>query len=219
MTTLLDYLDHLKRNHEPDCRGPDLRRYAQYYSFMQGLLYIFCFRWADLIDEDASSSRVDRDDPTSYIGADLTWMSGLKERLQVHIYRNKLNPLKVLSPVIVQEFARLCHHLNLLYIYPLIEQNKSIQLAHFNSYSTGGASRDTGIDMTREQWRYLEPYFPFDPYQLPNSRGLLGLEDTYLAWRSISGLNHDEDSDGDGADDEENEEDEIEEDTATDDGN
>ena len=62
-STLLNYLDHFQRSHEKECRGPDIRRYAQYYAFMQGLLYIFCFRWADFIDEEKSSSRIDRDDP------------------------------------------------------------------------------------------------------------------------------------------------------------
>ncbi|KAH8890885.1 RNA polymerase I-specific transcription initiation factor RRN3 [Thozetella sp. PMI_491] len=217
-TTLLNYLDHLKKGHEKECRGPDLRRYAQYYSFMQGLLYIFCFRWADFIDEE-TSSRIDRDDFASYLGADLSWMAGLKERLQMHIYRNKLNPLKVLSPAIVQEFARICHHLNLMYIYPLLEQNKSIQLAQFSSYSTGGASRDTGIDLADEQWHHLEPYFPFDPYQLPASRRLLDLETTYMTWRSIPGLDKDEDEDESEVEADEDDEDDMEEDTATDDGN
>ena len=218
-STLLNYLDHFQRSHEKECRGPDIRRYAQYYAFMQGLLYIFCFRWADFIDEEKSSSRIDRDDPTSYLGADLRWMQGFKERLQVHIYSSKLNALKVLSPVIVQEFAKLCHHLGLMYIYPRIESNKSIQLAQFNSYSNGGASRDTGIDMADEKWHHLEPFFPFDPYQLPASRRLLGLEDTYLAWRSIPGTSREddeEDSDEDLEDGDDDDQD-IEEDTATDD--
>src|ERR1700761_2236244 len=158
-STLLDYLDHFREGHEKECRGPDNRRYSQDYSFMQGLLCIFCFRWPDLTGEGA---RIDRDDPASYAGVELQWMPGLKRRLQTHIYGSKLNALKVLSPVIVQEFARLCHHLGLLYIYPRIEANKSVQLAHFTSgsYATGAALRDTGFDAHDERWTHLEPYFP-----------------------------------------------------------
>ncbi len=73
--------------------------------------------------------------------------------------------------------------------------------------------------MADEKWHYLEPFFPFDPYQLPASRRMLALEDTYLAWRSIPGLSREDDedeSDGD-ADDCDDDDQDIEEDTATDD--
>ncbi|KAL9120406.1 MAG: hypothetical protein Q9187_003041, partial [Circinaria calcarea] len=41
-------LSLLRADHEPTCRGPDLRRYSNYYSLVQALLYIFCFRWREL---------------------------------------------------------------------------------------------------------------------------------------------------------------------------
>jgi len=37
--TFLDYIDHLRASHS-SCRGPDVRRYGQYYAYFQGLLYV-----------------------------------------------------------------------------------------------------------------------------------------------------------------------------------
>jgi RNA polymerase I-specific transcription initiation factor RRN3 len=225
-STLLNYMDYHRHNYEPECRGPDLRRYTQYYMNVQALLYLFCFRWRDLIEE-SSTSHVDYDDPASYIGQAHDWMIGLKTGLTNNIF-SKLNPLKVCSPGIVAEFAKLAHHLGLMYIYPRLESNKRIQLSQFvGAYSTGGALRDTGYDPQDEKWTHLDPYFPFDPYQLPISRRWLEESETYVPWTSIPGLNgvdeDDDKSDADGSeagDDDERDdgdEDELEEDTATDD--
>jgi RNA polymerase I-specific transcription initiation factor RRN3 len=217
---LLNYMDYHRTNYEPDCQGPDIRRYTQFYALTQGLLYLFCFRWRDLVNLESSSRRIDRDDAASFLGQDLEWMDGLKTRLQANIY-SKLNPLKICSPVIVQEFAKLSHHLGLMYIYPRIESNKSIILSQFVSggYSTGGALRDTGFDPQDEKWTQLDPYFPFDPYQLPGQfRHRLDEDQIYVPWSSIPGLNRDDedDSDASGLEDGDEEDEDIEEDTATD---
>lgn len=218
-TTLLNYMNYHRHNYEPECRGPDLRRYTQYYMNVQALLYLFCFRWRDLII-DSETSRVDYDDPASYLGQDHDWMLGLKQGLTNNIF-SKLNPLKVCSPGIVAEFAKLAHHLGLMYIYPRLESNKRIQLSQFvGAYSTGGALRDTGYDPQDEKWTHLDPYFPFDPYQLPISRRWLEESETYVPWTSIPGLNgvdEEEEDDDERSEAGDVEDEEDEEDTATDD--
>ncbi|KAB5536570.1 RNA polymerase I-specific transcription initiation factor RRN3-domain-containing protein [Coniochaeta sp. 2T2.1] len=207
--TLLNYMDYHRHNYEPECRGPDLRRYTQYYMNFQALLYLFCFRWRDLINLENSSPRIDPEDPTSYLGQDLDWMMGLKSGLQNNIF-SKLNPLKVCSPGIVAEFAKLSRVLNLMYIYPRLEANKRIQLSQFvGAYSTGGALRDTGYDPQDEKWTHLDPYFPFDPYQLPISRRRLEESETYLPWTSILDVAEEEEDDDD---DDESDEEEVDED-------
>ncbi|KAL2015334.1 hypothetical protein VTK56DRAFT_5796 [Thermocarpiscus australiensis] len=223
--TFLDYIDHYRATHT-NCRGPDVRRYSQYYAYFQGLLYIFCFRWRDLIDRDLVPPSLDWDDPASFIGQDLPWMTGLRSRLQANI-ASKLNPLKCCSPVIIDEFARLSHHLRLIYIYPQIEKNKSVHLSQFftGSYATGGALRDTGFEYDDEKWTHLEACFPFDPFQLPVARRWLDLQNNYVAWQPMAVL--DREDEGDEEEEEEEEEDEEEddehrsfqEDTATDDEN
>ncbi|KAK5663302.1 hypothetical protein OQA88_3730 [Cercophora sp. LCS_1] len=218
--TFLNYIDHYRMSHSA-AKGPDVRRYGQYYAYFQGLLYIFCFRWRDLIDRDLAPASIGWDDQASFIGHDLPWMPFLKQRLQVNIAA-KLNPLKCCSPLIVDEFARLAHHLGLIYIYPRIEENKNIQLSQFftGSYATGGALRDTGFEHDTEKWTHLEPTFPFDPYQLPISRRWLDLENTYVAWKPFVLLDREDETDAEslmGGDTDTEDNVSVQEDTATDD--
>lgn len=181
------------------CRGPDLRRYQELYSWVQALLYIFCFRWRDLID-GYPTDLVDPDDPSSYVGKDLEWMSGLRTSLSNIIY-SKLNPLMVCSPPIVAEYAKLAHTLQFMYVFPRIESNKSMHLSQFASgrYGHGDALReDAGYTVDDEKWLQLEGNFPFDPYNLPASKRWL--EGDYVSWTPITG-GDDSSSDSDDSDD------------------
>ncbi|ATY62787.1 RNA polymerase I specific transcription initiation factor RRN3, putative [Cordyceps militaris CM01] len=208
---LLHHLGQYRRKYEPLCRGPDLKRFHPYYSLVQATLYIFCFRWQDLVV--AAPDAVDADDAASYIGQDLEWIGSTRKDLSVHIF-GKLNPLKVCAPVIVEEFARLAHRLNFMYVYPLVESNKRVRLTQFLSatYATGGALRDAGHEGQGESFHQLDSYFPFDPYQLPVSKRWL--DNDYIHWKSVPGLNADEDSDD--SDDMDDEDDVLEDATATD---
>ncbi|KAG5967105.1 hypothetical protein E4U58_002305 [Claviceps cyperi] len=217
-TLLLHHLEQYRKKYEPVCRGPDLKRFHLYYSLVQATLYIFCFRWQDLVV--SAPETVDPDDAVSYIGQELQWVGTCKQDLWVQIL-GKLNPLKVCAPVIVEEFTKLAHRLNFMYVYPLVESNKRVRLTQFlsSTYSTGGALRDAGYEAQSESSHQLDPYFPFDPYQLPVSkRWLIG---DYVHWKSIPGLNdEDEADDSDGREEVDGiEEDELEEEgTATDSG-
>ena len=212
---LIHHLGEYRQRYEPICRGPDLKRFHPYYSLVQAVLYIFCFRWQDLVV--SSPELVDPEDPASYIGQDLEWVGSSKRDLSTHIF-GKLNPLKICAPVIVEEFAKLAHRLNFLYVYPLIENNKRIRLTQFltSTYSNGGALRDAGFEAQDEAYHQLDPYFPFDPYQLPVSKRWL--EGDYVHWKGVPGLNEDESEDDSDSDNdlEDEGEDGIEEQTATD---
>ncbi|TEY42732.1 hypothetical protein BOTCAL_0385g00100 [Botryotinia calthae] len=206
-------LDHIRMENELTCRGPDLKKYGTFYAMTQALLYIFCFRWRDLID---SSEAFDDEDPTSFIGQDLVWTPGIKETLSRAIY-SKLNPLKICSPPIVSEFAKIAHHLRFIYVYPLLETNKRIRLSQFSSAAGNGALRDSGNGASNDSWHQLDAYFPFDPYQLPVSKKWI--EDDYVQWQGIPGLNKEESDDDSSGDEEEDEDDENaleDDDTATD---
>ncbi|KAK4078679.1 uncharacterized protein Triagg1_3010 [Trichoderma aggressivum f. europaeum] len=210
---LIHHLDQYRRKYEPLCRGPDLKRFHPYYSLLQATLYIFCFRWQDLIV--SAPEFVDPEDPASYIGQDLEWIGTTRKDLSTHIF-GKLNPLKVCAPVIVDEFAKLAHRLNFMYAYPLIESNKRIRLTQFlsSTYSTGGALRDSGFDTQEESFHQLDPYFPFDPYQLPVSKRWLA--DDYVHWKAVPGLNAEDDEEDSDDFDEEEDDEELNEGTATD---
>lgn len=188
-------LDSIRIENEDTCRGPDLQRYGTFYALTQALLYIFCFRWRDLINDPES---LDEEDPSTFLGQDLEWAPRIKEMLTRVIY-SKLNPLKVCSPTIVAEFAKIAHHLRFMYVFPLLEANKRIRLNQSSVISRQTALRDAGNGVVDETWHQLEAYFPFDPYQLPLSKRWI--EDDYVPWTGIPGLNQDED-DEDESDDE-----------------
>jgi len=212
-------IDSIRIENENGCRGPDLNRYGTFYATTQALLYIFCFRWRDLIISDEDEPLDDDDD---FHGRDLVWNDGVKELLIRTIY-SKLNPLKICAPSIVEEFAKIAHHLRFMYVYPLLENNKKVRLAQFSMgvaalRDSGGPSGTIGGD--DESWHQMDAYFPFDPYQLPVSRGWI--EDDYVAWKGIPGMTVEDyydstDGEDGGVDlDDDEEEDEEEEDTATD---
>jgi len=105
-----------------------------------------------------------------------------------------------------------------MYVYPLLETNKRIRLSQFSSSQGNGALRDTGNGGNSESWHQLDAYFPFDPYQLPVSKRWI--ENDYVVWKGIPGLNPEEDEDESGEEEEEEEEEDgidlEDEDTATD---
>ncbi|KAJ5819896.1 hypothetical protein N7474_005487 [Penicillium riverlandense] len=197
---LLSHLDKLRSDYEGSCRGPDLRRYGPFYSTAQALLYIFCFRWRDLttaaVDGD-SAEQVDDLEPSQ-----VTFSPNIKEVLHKVIY-SRLNPLKVCSPSIVTEFARIAHHFQFLYVYPLLETNKRLRVTAYRSISTLADPRFSAVEReirAGDSLGYqLDAYFPFDPYHLPRSRRWL--DGDYVEWRGIPGLDQADDSDSDADED------------------
>lgn len=208
-------LEKLRGDYEPTCRGPNLRHYSSFYCLVQALLYIFCFRWGDLeynISEDAEG-----EDPPLY-GDEHQWKPGVKEILTQNIF-SKLNPLKVCSPAIVNEFARVANHLGIIYVFHLLETNKRIQLARYSSSLVYDSNychpeRETALSARKDDgYQHLDEYFPFDPYHLPRSRRWI--EGDYREWCAIPGLDDDPGSES-SSDEDEGVESENEDGTATD---
>ncbi|TPR11663.1 Dolichol phosphate-mannose biosynthesis regulatory protein (DPM2) family protein [Aspergillus niger] len=178
------YLNSLRLDYEATCRGPDLRRYGPFYSTAQALLYIFCFRWRDLTTaalEGDTPDQVDELEPE-----DIMFPPSVKEVLHQAIH-SKLNPLKVCSPAIVSQFARMSQHFNLMYVFSILETNKRLRVS---SYRSIGAMADPRFSQVEREIRagddlgyQLDAYFPFDPYQLPRSRRWV--ENDYVHWRGI----------------------------------
>ncbi|TDZ27218.1 RNA polymerase I-specific transcription initiation factor rrn3 [Colletotrichum spinosum] len=209
---LLKQMQIYRVKHDPDARGPDLRRHQIYYAQVQAALYMFCFRWRDLIV--TAPEYVDPEDPASYLGHELEWMQGMKDELSANVYC-RMNPLKICAPAIVEEFATLAHKLGLMYIFPRVEENKRIRLSQFvsDTYGTGGALRDTGSGARDEESYQLDPYFPFDPYQLPVSKRWL--QGDYVSYQAVPGLNMTVDDDDSDEGEDGLLESDVEEDTAT----
>jgi RNA polymerase I-specific transcription initiation factor RRN3 len=210
-TTLCVYLDDMRHTYEPSCRGPDRKAYNIYYATAQALFYIFCFRWRDLIEEPTSLDSDDEGLSAEDIlaeGRDLNWIAGLKDTLNKNMH-SIMNPLKVCSSPIVGEFAKISNHLRFLYVFSLLERNKRIRLGQMSAYSphSGGIDigrRETAWDRkTGDAHHQLEPYFPFDPYHLPQSKKWLDGE--YNTWKLPRGMKQDDDESEDDADDSEDE--------------
>ncbi|PPJ56250.1 hypothetical protein CBER1_06367 [Cercospora berteroae] len=197
-------MDELRYIYEPHSQGPDRKMYGMYYAIAQALLYIFCFRWRDLIDRTKLGDMTEEDMIAEQ--RDLPWIPGVKETFNRNI-TSILNPLKVCSPAIVSEFAKIAWHLRFLYVFSLIERNKRVRLGQAPQlYSlTGGIEigrRETAWDRkTGDSHHQLEAYFPFDPYHLPQSKRWI--EGEFNEWELPQGLKNDEDEDEDEASDEE----------------
>ena len=198
-------LERLRRDYEPLCRGPDLRRYSSFYVLSQALLYIFCFRWRDL--ESDPDYDFEDGDLLSPFGHQHRWKSGVKEALSSIVF-SELNPLKVCSPAIVTEFARIAHHLGIIYVFHILEKNKRVRLAY------GQPNRETALSARKdEDYQHLDEYFPFDPYHLPKSKRWI--EGDYREWAGIPGLDDDKASESE-SDEEETADREVEQGTETD---
>ncbi|KAI9668808.1 MAG: hypothetical protein M1831_000877 [Alyxoria varia] len=152
-------LENFRTAWEPSARGPNLQRYSIYYATFQALMYIFCFRWRDLIlkekglqpvDEDSDSEDDEGDDTLDLSdlflnngGKDLLWAPHVKEIFSCN-FQSKLNPLKVCAPSIVEEFARAAHALRFAYIYHILEANKRVRFSTASQYHSQYSSLGKG---------------------------------------------------------------------------
>ena len=177
-------LDGLREVHEKTSRGPDLRKYGIYYATVQAILYIFCFRWQDLIIHP-DDEEIDEDE-VFYGEMEFDWASNIKAVLNRNIY-SRLNPLKICSPAIVTQFASVARHLRFMYVFPLLESNKRIRLAHvFGASADYGLRTDGEVEFggkVSDSIFQMDAYFPFDPYQLPKSKRWL--DGDYNEWKSM----------------------------------
>ena len=191
---LCDHLDILRKTYEPGCRGPDLKRYGDFYAAFQAILYIFCFRWRDIASDssdDESDFDVEEEEVETY-----RFPESLRETLRAAIYSD-LNPLRVCTPVIVEQFAKLTHALQLFYVYPKLEENRHVRMTtHWRNVSDLTISNpDRDVSWVGDNGM-LEGYFPYDPYHLPISKHWI--EGDYVEWKGIPGEEVDDtDSDDD----------------------
>lgn len=67
----------------PECRGPDVSRWGGFYSVCQAAMYIFCFRWRDLKEDEEDEFGV----------VEERWTPGLE--VLGKVITSRFNPLKV----------------------------------------------------------------------------------------------------------------------------
>ncbi|KAJ3215897.1 hypothetical protein HDU67_010199 [Dinochytrium kinnereticum] len=92
--------------------GPDLKKFGLFYSVVQALLYVFCFRWALIVSGgvEGGAGRFNK-------GMLPAEMNGFQR-----VVMSRFAPLKVCSRAVVLEFARITHKLDLLYCYALMQK-------------------------------------------------------------------------------------------------
>jgi RNA polymerase I-specific transcription initiation factor RRN3 len=209
---LCDQLSDLRKQYEPMCRGPNLKRHGDFYATFQAILYIFCFRWRDLASENADlddESDFGDDEPEQFYFSDK-----LREALNAAIF-SKLNPLRVCTPVIVEQFAKLTHALDFMYLHSKIASNQHVRLhaqheRTISQFEISGPDREAGLVGDNG---VMEGYFPYDPYELPISRHWV--EQEYVKWKGIPGekIQSDSEDEDDGVmvelEDEDSPEDEL----------
>ncbi|XP_064478637.1 RNA polymerase I-specific transcription initiation factor RRN3-like [Ornithodoros turicata] len=113
----------------------DVRRHGTFYAVCQTVLYIFAFHHKDLTATNKG----------------LQFLRSLNLEALV---MSPLNPLRVCLPAVVQRFANVARHYQLVYCYTLLERNRR------NAFPEATAENAPTT---------LECFFPFDPYLLPRT--------------------------------------------------
>ncbi|TCD69993.1 hypothetical protein EIP91_005243 [Steccherinum ochraceum] len=172
-----------------------MAQYSVFYAVAQAVFLIFCFRWRDLTHDEEELEDMD-----GVAAAKSKWMNELDVVKRVVI--SVLNPLKMCSPNVVMQFAKVAHSVDFLYCYPIIEANRRSDYAVTPGESDMSSRRPalfTLAMMGNSMQMELNTFFPFDPYKLPRSGPYI--EGVYREWSSVA-IDDDED--------EEDEEDEAE---------
>lgn len=182
--------------YEPNVRNLDCTKHDVFYAVIQATMYIFCFRWRDLVIDNELEIEDFEDDmieehrhlthPETGFGngATRTWCVGLRNLPR--LVMSKFNPLKLCAPSVVRQFAKLSRNTHFMYVYPVLEKNRDIFVP-----GLGGSNL----------LQTVQTFFPFDPYKLDGSRGFV--DDIYFEWMAEDDEeeeNSDEESDSEDED-------------------
>ncbi|KAL5034391.1 hypothetical protein BDV3_003962 [Batrachochytrium dendrobatidis] len=184
------YLDNNESSMGPRI---NVERFGVLYSAVQAILYVFCFRWKELM------------------------LTGSEDKVSIHhgqlppelkdfqrVLMSRFAPLRVCSETIVQEFAKIMHALDIMYCYPLIGFTSSVSslqtnVSHISSApdmvrNASQSSLNSGtLDFMHVAIERLDSFFPFDPITLPKSRGYI--TPLYQDWVGSNEMESDEEDD------------------------
>lgn len=135
---LLLFIHAFVANNEQYAKHPNVEKFGVFYAATQAVLYLFCFHWKSLCNDEVG----------------LGEKGGLEgfERILL----SKFNPLLVLKPTLVEEFARITHGLNLLHCHAIIQRNHRLFLP--------------SVQTSQHSSQMLDTFFPFEPMLLPLSQ-------------------------------------------------
>ncbi|KAJ4439228.1 hypothetical protein ANN_07348 [Periplaneta americana] len=160
----------------------DVRIHAVFYTICQALFYVIAFRHSDLIDSKKMALLLQQTELTGLqsVLKILTYYRSTRLLREVGPYRLvtvadlmflqslnltkmvtcKLNPLRVCSPVVTQNFAAVTRMYQLAYCYSIMEHNarNSMPVVH---------EHHRGLAACKSAW--VDTFFPFDPFILQRS--------------------------------------------------
>jgi RNA polymerase I-specific transcription initiation factor RRN3 len=196
--TLSVWCDNYVDQYEASLKNLDCTKHDVFYAVVQATMYIFCFRWRDLVMDNELEIEDDMEEdmfaeehrhltqPESGFGngATRTWCVGLRNLPR--LVMSKFNPLKLCAPSVVRQFAKLSRNTHFMYVYPVLEKNREIFVPGLGSANL---------------LQTVQTFFPFDPYKLDGSR--VYVDSIYFEW-----IAEDDEDDEDESDEEEETEDE-----------
>ncbi|KAJ2704233.1 DNA independent RNA polymerase I transcription factor [Coemansia sp. IMI 203386] len=181
----------------------DFEKHTVFYAVTQAALYMFCFRWRDLVET------VDNGPVIESELDDLRWCQEV-EGVQRIVF-SKLNPLRACSSAVAQQFAMVASQTKFMFCYSVLQQNR--RKNHEGDNSGAGSVVASPEQVLRAE---LDTFFPFDPMALPVSRNFI--DNIYLEWQDVGSSNNDdavsdgsdgEDSDRENKNDEDDDENEA----------
>ncbi|KAI7867022.1 RNA polymerase I-specific transcription initiation factor RRN3 [Spinellus fusiger] len=185
----------------------DVMKHDVFYAVIQAVMYIFCFRWRDLVLDSALDVSIEEEtyeDRTATASVDIRIMSAAESGGVVrhwcrglhnmpHLVMSRLNPLKVCSSTVVKQFAKIAHDTHFMYVYPILEKNKDFLMTGVNAES-GSSTNSNNIFQT------VQSFFPFDPYKLESSKSFI--DNIYFEWIAEDDEDEDEDEEEEDSDEE-----------------
>ncbi|KAI8613583.1 RNA polymerase I-specific transcription initiation factor RRN3 [Chytriomyces sp. MP71] len=94
--------------------GGGKMQHTVFYAVVQALLYVFCFRWREIVDSSVGVGS----------GGVPAEMNGFQR-----IVMSKFAPMSVCSRTVVAEFARITHKLDMMYVYAHMQGQQPMEVA------------------------------------------------------------------------------------------
>lgn len=146
---------------------------AGLYAVFQAVIYIYCFRWRELCEEEDGET---------------VWLSTLS--VVQRMAWSALNPLAHVSQEVAQEFARRSYELQHIFVHSILKENaRKGMLDGFLRREVTSTRRDVSSGVSGEMVEIQtvsaesrvkveeesipRDWYPFDPYVLPRSKGFV----------------------------------------------
>ena len=173
------------------------------YAVFQAVIYIYCFRWRELCEEEDGET---------------VWLSTLS--VVQRMAWSGLNPLAHVSQEVAQEFARRSYELQHIFVHSILKENarkgivdgflkreapRTTRRADVPSEMGGGMveiqTSSSGMRVQIEEESIPRDWYPFDPYVLPRSKGFV--TECFLEYKPSDQEEEDEMASDDDTDDSE----------------